>query len=408
MRARALRQRWPAAPTRSFPAAATGTGLANYTITYDDGSLTVHQATLTITPAAESKTYGSVLGLGVEKPGATTFAVAGLVNGDSVTGATLASAGAAATAAVSGSPYTITASAATGTGLENYTISYGPAALTVSPASVVLSLASDADWLIGGQDLNVVATASTAAPFNADGAITFYDNGTLISTQPLAVAAGEDQAALDAAVLSPGNHLITLAYASSSGNFTFGAASPSLAEIVFPADANLLTVTNTSSDPTAAGSLPWAIAQADASNAASVISFADSSGQVFSTPQTIILEAPLDVTDSNPVQIAGPASGVTLAGDYSQSRFAVLEVAANAGIGMLSVSIGTAGGANGDLAVAGALDVLESVPNLGSSSIVTGGGSVDLGGQTTTADSLTLTDGSLLDGTLSSGWPGQL
>ncbi|MFX5784931.1 MBG domain-containing protein, partial [Acinetobacter baumannii] len=42
----------------SVPSGATGTGLTNYAITYTNGTLTVNQATLTITASAASKTYG--------------------------------------------------------------------------------------------------------------------------------------------------------------------------------------------------------------------------------------------------------------------------------------------------------------------------------------------------------------
>ena len=95
---------------------------------------------------------------------------------------------------------------------------------------------------------------------------------------------------------------------------------------------------------------------------------------------------------------------MTLVGDYSQSQFPLLAVTQDAAVGILDVSIGTQSpGANGDLQVAGVLDVLESVGNLGSALNVTDGGTIDLGGQAVTADSLTLTDGSLADGTLSSG-----
>ena len=53
----------------------------------------------------------------------------------------MTSTGATATAGVSGSPYTITPSAATGTGLANYTITYNPAptGLTVSPAALTIT-----------------------------------------------------------------------------------------------------------------------------------------------------------------------------------------------------------------------------------------------------------------------------
>src|ERR1019366_8369517 len=135
-----------------------------------------------------------------------------------------------------------------------------------------------------------------------------------------------DQAVL-ATPLALGRRRITLSYASASGNFAMTSASPVLTEIVFPAGAQVLTVANTSSDPNVAGSLPWAVAQANASNAATVITFASGEGQAFATPQTIILAAPLAVNDANSVGIEGPPSGVTVVGDYSQSRFPVLSVA---------------------------------------------------------------------------------
>jgi hypothetical protein len=40
------------------PRAAVGTGLANYTITYKNGTLTVNLATLTVTANSSSKIYG--------------------------------------------------------------------------------------------------------------------------------------------------------------------------------------------------------------------------------------------------------------------------------------------------------------------------------------------------------------
>src|SRR5262249_51160153 len=65
------------------------------------------------------KAYGSAFTFA-----GTEFTVSGLNNGDSVSSVTLTSAGAPATATVAGSPYAIVASAAVGTGLGNYTISY--------------------------------------------------------------------------------------------------------------------------------------------------------------------------------------------------------------------------------------------------------------------------------------------
>ncbi len=61
----------------------------------------------------------------------TEFIATGLLNADSVTSVTLTSPGAAATATVAGSPYAITPTAAVGTGLGNYAITYVDGELTV-------------------------------------------------------------------------------------------------------------------------------------------------------------------------------------------------------------------------------------------------------------------------------------
>ena len=106
----------------------------NYTISYAGATLTVNPAPLTITANAEGKPYGSTLSLGT-----TAFSTSTLYNGDTVTGMTLASSGAAATATVSGSPYAITPSAAAGTGLSNYSITYVNGNLTVNPAPLTIT-----------------------------------------------------------------------------------------------------------------------------------------------------------------------------------------------------------------------------------------------------------------------------
>jgi hypothetical protein len=121
-------------PYSIVPSAAVGAGLANYTITYKNGTLTVNPATLTVTANSSSKTYGQTVTFA-----GTEFTPSGLVNGDTVTKVTLTSAGAPATATVSGSPYTIVPSAAVGTGISNYTINYVAGSLTVNPATLTIT-----------------------------------------------------------------------------------------------------------------------------------------------------------------------------------------------------------------------------------------------------------------------------
>ena len=117
------------------PSAATGGTFtaSNYSISYTNGDIIVGTKTLTITASARSKTYGDAVTFA-----GTEFTSSGLTNGDAVTGVTLTSTGAAATATVAGSAYPIVASAAVGTGIGNYTISYVDGALTVTPRALVV------------------------------------------------------------------------------------------------------------------------------------------------------------------------------------------------------------------------------------------------------------------------------
>jgi type II secretory pathway component PulC len=115
--------------------AATGGTFAagNYAITYAPGSLSVSPAALTVTASAQSKTYGQTLTFG---SGSTLFTSSGLQNGETIGTVTLAVSnnGGAAAAAVAGSPYTITPSAATGGTFipANYAITYVAGSLTIN------------------------------------------------------------------------------------------------------------------------------------------------------------------------------------------------------------------------------------------------------------------------------------
>jgi hypothetical protein len=102
--------------------------------TLSSNVLTVVPANLTITANSISKTYGETITFA-----GTEFTASGLVSSDKVTSVTLSSTGASVTAGVVGSPYAIVASAAVGTGLSNYTISYVDGLLTVNPAALTIT-----------------------------------------------------------------------------------------------------------------------------------------------------------------------------------------------------------------------------------------------------------------------------
>jgi hypothetical protein len=116
----------------------------NYSITYVNGTLTVDPALLAITATNQSKTYGTAV-----TPAGTEFMITGqLFNSDTVTSVTLSSNGYAATATVTtpGSllnpPYLITPSAAAGTGVGNYTISYFPGTMQVNQKALTITAAN--------------------------------------------------------------------------------------------------------------------------------------------------------------------------------------------------------------------------------------------------------------------------
>ncbi len=119
----------------TYPVTCSGGVSANYTFSYVGGTLSVAPAPLTITATSKSKAYGTALTLGT-----TSFTTSGLLAGATVTGVTLTSAGSAAGAAVGN--YPIVPSAAVGTGLSNYAITYVPGTLTVTAVPLKITAPS--------------------------------------------------------------------------------------------------------------------------------------------------------------------------------------------------------------------------------------------------------------------------
>ena len=128
---------------------------SNYTLTFTGSRLDILPAPLAIAAGSDSKIYGSTF-----TP--VAFTASGLVNGDTVDSVTLTTAGGTPAAAVAS--YDITPDAALGTGLTNYTISYVPGMLTVTPAT--LSVTADAKTKVAGTidpPLTFVASGFQAA-----------------------------------------------------------------------------------------------------------------------------------------------------------------------------------------------------------------------------------------------------
>ncbi|MFZ6816875.1 MBG domain-containing protein [Undibacterium sp. Ji22W] len=144
-------------PYTITPSGATGTFIpSNYTLSYVNGALAVLPIPLVVTANDATKNYGQAITLPL-----TAFTSSGLVNGDTVVSVNEASAGTAATANVSGSPYAITPSGATGTFTpSNYTLSYVNGALAVTAIPLVVT-ANDATKNYG-QAITLPLTAFTS------------------------------------------------------------------------------------------------------------------------------------------------------------------------------------------------------------------------------------------------------
>ena len=116
----------PSAPTRC-----SGTA-ANYSLTFVDGTATVTQAPLTLTPSNAQATYGSLAPV--------TATPTGFVSGDTMASLTTqptCTTSAGATAHVGGYPATTTCAGAVAT---NYAISYGASGTTtITPASLTIT-----------------------------------------------------------------------------------------------------------------------------------------------------------------------------------------------------------------------------------------------------------------------------
>ena len=170
-------------PVGSYDIDASGITDSNYTVNYATGTLAITPAPLTITALGLSAAYGAVPSL------STSYS--GLVNGDTVASLTVLP---ILTTSPAGSPvgtYTINAAGAID---PNYTITYVPGTLTITPATLVITaddqtinygqplptLTASYSGLAGGDtpfSLNMQPTLSLATPATDPGSYTVNVTG---------------------------------------------------------------------------------------------------------------------------------------------------------------------------------------------------------------------------------------
>ena len=218
-------------PTGAYAIDQGSLAAANYAITFAPGTLTVTAAPLSVTADAVTKLYGAAL------PG-LTFAVAGLVNGDTASAVLAGALGTTGTAASPVGEYAVTRNSLTANG--NYAITtFTDGRLTVTPAP--LAVTADAATTVygaalptlsysvaglvngdvaGGALTGTITTPATPAsgvgsyPITrgslaaANYAVAFTDAALLVTPAPLTVAA-DNAASLAAVTLPPFTYTVT-------------------------------------------------------------------------------------------------------------------------------------------------------------------------------------------------------
>jgi len=199
----------------------------NYTSATASTTLTVNQATLTVTATNASRVYGT------PNP-SFTGSVSGAQNGDTFTASYATTAGLSSSAGT----YVITPSV-TGPNLASYAVSLVNGTLTVTPVTSLITLTPSSTSLNPNATLTLtaqVASTTTGAP---TGSVSFYDGATLLGTTALS----GNTASYSTGALSAGvSHNLTATY-SGDVNFTPSSTGTSVTVLVAPLEFTASTPT---------------------------------------------------------------------------------------------------------------------------------------------------------------------
>jgi len=202
-------------PVGNYPINCSGLSSSNYLITFVSGTLNVTPVSLTVSANDASWQYGQA------NP-ALTASFGGFTNGDgpgSLTGTLICTSTATASSPVSGSPYLIVCS---GLNSNNYTISYLPGQLTLTPAP--LTITADNQTREYGQP-NPTFTASFSGL--AIGETAAVLTGTLTCTTTATPSSPVGSYPINCTGLSSINYIITFV----SGTFSVTAVSPTVSGV---------------------------------------------------------------------------------------------------------------------------------------------------------------------------------
>jgi filamentous hemagglutinin family protein len=193
----------------NYSISGSGASDNNYDFTYTSGTFTIDAADLTITADNMSRTYGAA------NPSFTYQITSGaLALGDTLDAVTLST---AATSSSNVGTYAINASAASGTGLSNYTIAYLPGTLTVDPATLTITpdnisktygasdpaLTYSTSGLVNSDTASVLSGVLSRASGNGVGSYAISQGSLAASNYTINLTAGRSL------TINPANLLIT-------------------------------------------------------------------------------------------------------------------------------------------------------------------------------------------------------
>jgi hypothetical protein len=323
----------------SYPITATlndpGNALGNYTVSNTPGTLTVTQAALTITADTKSKVYGT-------GDPALTYTSAGLVNGDQLSG-TLTRA-----ADESVGSYPIQQGTLTASG--NYTITYVPANLTVTPAPAWVTPAAAGkvygviDPVLAGTSGGFLSSDNVTVTYKrvvGEGVGAYTISATLSPANVLGnynITYNTAQFTITQAPLAVGVQPATKAYGSANPTFT-----PTYAGFVNGDAAAALagTLTFTTSATASSGVGSYAVTPGGVTSANYSISFTPGTLTVTSSALSIGVQ-PAAKTYGSPNPTFTPTYGGFVNGDTAASLTGTLvlttSATASSGVGTYAVT----------------------------------------------------------------------
>ena len=346
------------------PSAASGSGIGNYTITYTNGAMAVTARPLTIAASAQNTNYGTSYALGT-----SSFTSSGLVNSDAVSSVTLKYSGATSVAGTTNAgTYTsgIIPSAASGTGLSNYSISYVAGNLVVATKALTIT-ASAQNSTYGSAYALGTSAFTTSGLVNSDSvtsATLLYSGNATVS--PTVNAATYSAGIVPSAATGVGLSNYAISYV--AGNLVVGKATLTLTPNAVSTTYNDTTLNNSTysqltSNYTASGykntdvaaSVPVTLSGSMAFNgsATTVVKNAATYSLTIGTLAGTTTNGNYQIAFANPssnAYVINPATvSVSASKDYDGSRsFAANQVTVLTGIGTQTLTL--SGSANADSA----------------------------------------------------------